>query len=414
MLKASPAGRDPRGFEASSKILRTVHCAVIQSQPVEVAPPPVGPEDYGHAPNGRDTLAAPLFKLEDWNDISFDPNDEWRVEDVLPMRGFGLIFGKPRSFKSFVAIHLALSLVLGIPWAGKPVEKGSVVYIAAEGAAGLRKRIAAYKAKHKIPRGQFALLSAAPNLGIGDGDLPALIAAVVSAGITPALIVIDTASKSIGAAEENGIGMAAFVSNAEELARHFGCLVLGVHHVGHEDAKQKRPLGWSGLVGALDVLILCERPGDDKRTTLRVQKLKDEEDGTFFEVRLSRVVVGRDRNGKEASTLVVDEVVKTEVAAQPETGKRSDEAAVIQRELLAAYDRLAEAAPFSRGSNSKSVRKVCVDAIRDELRDRGFLKMDDATGGITNTCRSRFSRAKSELLRKKALVESKKLIWRLS
>ena len=208
--------------------------------------------------------------------------------------------------------------------------------------------------------------------------------------------------------------MAAFVSNAEELALHFGCLVLGVHHVGHEDAKQKRPRGWSGLVGALDVLILCERPGDDKRTTLRVQKLKDEEDGTFFEVRLSRVVVGRDRNGKEASTLVVDEVVKTEVAAQPETGKRSDEAAVIQRELLAAYDRLAEAAPFSRGSNSKSVRKVCVDAIRDELRDRGFLKMDDATGGITNTCRSRFSRAKSELLRKKALVESKKLIWRLS
>ena len=223
-------------------------------------------------------------------------------------------------------------------------------------------------------------MSAAPNLGTGDGDLPALVTAVEGAGINPALIVIDTASKSIGGAEENGTGMAAFVANAEKLARHFDGLVLGVHHVGHEDAKQKRPRGWSGLGGALDVQMLCERPGDEKRTTLRVQKLKDEEDGAFFEVRLSRVVVGRDKNGEEATTLIVDEVVETEAATQSETGRRANDTAILQRELLAAYDRLADAAPVSRGFNGKSVRKVSVDAIRDELRDRGFLKMDDATG----------------------------------
>jgi RecA-family ATPase len=243
----------------------------------------------GHKGNGADKAqCSARFKLEDWNDVDFDPNEEWRVEDVLPMRGFGLIYGKPRSFKSFVAMDLAIRVVLGRPWAGKRVAKGRVVYIAAEGAHGMRKRIAAGKMRQEVPRGDFALISTAPNLGTGDGDLPALIAAAESAGINPALIVIDTASKSIGAAEENGAGMAAFVGNAEKLAQHFDCLVLGVHHVGLGEDAQKRPRGWSGLGGALDVQILCERPGDEKRTTLTVQKLKDEEDGIGFEARLSR------------------------------------------------------------------------------------------------------------------------------
>ena len=96
---------------------------------------------------------AARFKLEDWNDVDFDPNEEWRVEDVLPMRGFGLIYGKPRSFKSFVAMDLAIRVVLGLPWAGKRVATGRVVYIAAEGAHGMRKRIAAGKMRHEVPRG---------------------------------------------------------------------------------------------------------------------------------------------------------------------------------------------------------------------------------------------------------------------
>lgn len=372
--------------------------------------------------NGADQGAPPIgeplaarFEMEDWNDITFDANEEWRIEGVLPRRGFGLVYGKPRSFKSFIAMDLALHVVLGVSWGGKRVEKGRVIYIAAEGAKGTRKRIAALKAKHtEVPRGRFALISAAPSLGTADGDLPALIAVVESVGFKPNLIFIDTVAKTIGAADENAAGMAAFVGNAEKLAQHFNSFVLGLHHVGHDEAARKRPRGWSGLGGALDVQILCERPDDhERRTTLTVQKLKDEEDGICFEARLSRVVVGCGKNGKEATTLIVDDVAETtQAAAQPETGKRPNEAVILRHEFLAAYDRLADAAPASHGFNGKSVRKVLVNAIRDELRDRGFLDMNDATQEITSTARSRLSRAKNELLSKKTLVESKRLIWR--
>jgi RecA/RadA recombinase len=63
---------------------------------------------------------------------------------VLPRRGVAAIYGKPGAFKSFLAMHLALCVAVGRPWAGRAVTKAPVIYIGAEGAAGLRKRKAGY------------------------------------------------------------------------------------------------------------------------------------------------------------------------------------------------------------------------------------------------------------------------------
>jgi hypothetical protein len=381
-------------------------------------PPPPGEAEE---PPGKPIDAAAQsarFKLEDWNDVTFDPNEEYLVEDILPMRGFGLIYGKPRSFKSFVAIHLALSVVLGIPWAAKRVEKGKVVYIAAEGAAGMCKRIVAFKTKHSVPRGEFALISAAPNLGTGDGDLSALVAAVESAGIKPALVVIDTASKSIGAAEENSAGMATFVVNAGKLAQHFDCLVLGVHHVGLGEDAQKRPRGWSGLGGALDVQILCERPGDEKRTTLHVQKLKDGEDGTSFEARLSRVVVGIDKNDKEASTLIVDDVVESEAAAG-QSGPATKSIPRGRRLLMdMVADAIEEAGEDVRSfPNGPMVRAVNDEAVRDRYYAAIAEKADPNADPDTVAERQRkaFNRAIAAALDAKDIVarerKGERFLW---
>lgn len=108
-------------------------------------------------------------------------------------------------------------------------------------------------------------------------------------------MVIDTTAKTIGSAEENGSGMAAFIWNAGALSEHFGCFVLAVHHVGHGEDAQKRPRGWSGVIGAGDTLILCEREGEGFETALTVQKEKDEASGFALTAHLSRVVLGTDR-----------------------------------------------------------------------------------------------------------------------
>jgi len=320
----------------------------------------------------------------------------------------------------------------GRPLAGRHIKKGVVVYIAAEGAAGMRKRIAAYKKKHNIPRGQFVLISVAPELGTRPGDLPTLTAAIEGASLKPGLIVIDTASKAISAADENGTGMAAFIFNAGRLVERFDCLVLAIHHVGHNDAKVKRPRGWSGLEAAGDVQILCERPGDEMRATLTVQKLKDEQDGFCFEVRLERVVVGHvARAGpaptdfaKEVSTLVVSNVVPIDAPAEAtienaKPQREQSQAAILRDAFLETYDRLSDAAPDTSWKGYAGIRKVKVESIEAALLDAGRLEKA-AASDLLSSGSSRPSRraqtavfkARQFLLDKKTLIEGKGLIWR--
>ena len=260
---------------------------------------------------------ASKFKLVPWGKNTFDPNEEWRVKHIIPMQGVGLIYGQSQSFKSFVAMHLALAVALGEAWAGKRVKKALVVYLCAEGQKGFPKRIAGLNKVRGIKGDvDFHTIYTAPNLGTMDGDLKALIASIEATGVKPGFVVVDTTAKTIGSAEENGPGMAAFIWNAGALAEHFGCFVLAVHHVGHSEESKKRPRGWSGVIGAGDTLILCEREGEAFETALTVQKEKDEASGFSLTAHLSRVVLGVDRDGDEISTLVVDDVVKAEAVAK--------------------------------------------------------------------------------------------------
>src|ERR1019366_9285899 len=78
---------------------------------------------------------------------------------------------------------------------------------------------------------------------------------------------------------------------------------------------------------------------------------------------------------------------------------------------LAAYDRLTDGLPKTAGFNGRIVTKVLSNAIRDELKSRGFLDAEGPKGGITAASRKLLQRAKSELLKNK-LVEKDGLIWR--
>jgi hypothetical protein len=115
------------------------------------------------------------------------------------------------------------------------------------------------------------LVTVAPNLGTGDGDLKALIASIEAVGVKPAVIALDTLSQSLGGADENNTGMASFMTNSTALANHFQCFVPNVHHVSLSDDKRLR--GNTTLIGGLDVAdphgARGRRPGgrpDDQET----------------------------------------------------------------------------------------------------------------------------------------------------
>ena len=339
-------------------------------QPLDDDAPPREPEGAYRPPGEPVSATRPKFTLEPWRDIAFVVFAEWLIKQFLPLQGLAAIFGKPGSFKSFVALHIALCIALGRPWGRRRVAQRSVVYIAAEGSAGLRKRKAGYQvAQPDLPADlPFALISAAPNLGTDKGDCGALVAAIEAADLKPGLIVLDTLAQTIGAGDENGAGMTAFVANAGALASRFNALVLIVHHTGLGDDRRMR--GHSSLNGALDAQILCERVDGDLAATLTLQKLKDDASEVRLRARLERVVIAHDEDGDEVSTLVVDAIEDAE-SVQIEKPKSIPRAQRLLMSVIAeAIDETGEAfRPF--GAGGPLVRGV----VENEARKRFFARI---------------------------------------
>ena len=71
----------------------------------------------------------------------------------------------------------------------------------------------------------------------------------------------------------------------------------------------------------------------------------------------------------------------------------------LSRQYLEAYERLSltSKAEIGRGLDGENVRKISTDAIRDELKSRGFLDLDDKRA-ITRGGRNKLLRAKQKLL----------------
>src|SRR5262249_25374042 len=69
-------------------------------------------------------------------------NRRWLVKKLLPGSGVGLISGQWGTGKTFVAIELAVSAMIGNQFAGRHVaRKGGVLFIAAEGASEVPIRL---------------------------------------------------------------------------------------------------------------------------------------------------------------------------------------------------------------------------------------------------------------------------------
>jgi hypothetical protein len=276
--------------------------------------------DDGYSPPGEPVTpcAAPRFKLEPFAEIEWTGAGEWLLQGLLPLQGLAVVYGASGSHKSFIAADLALRIVRGLEWAGRAVKQGAAVYVAAEGSAGFRKRIEAFRRKKGMRGAQpFYLVSAAPNLGGESNDLEALIASIEATALAAPLrlIVVDTLAQTLHGAEENGRGMMALISNANALASRFDCLVLVVHHSGKNDDNGAR--GHSSLPGAADAIWLVKKGEAGLSSTITIEKNKDDAGGLTFSAALSRVVIDVDEEtGEEVSSLVVEDVTETETAGK--------------------------------------------------------------------------------------------------
>lgn len=164
-------------------------------------------------------------------------------------------------------------------------------------------------------------------------------------------------------------------------------------------------------MGALDVQIAVRRDATDN-IVAEIELSKDGETGLQFVSRLKVVEIGSDQDGDPITSCVIEALDAPAAAPRVPAKGRISDIEMIKRAIVDAYGRLADGVDASPGLDGALVRKVPVDKLRDEIKSRGFLEMDD-DDKLTSTARSNFRRAKTELIAAKRFIEADKQFWRL-
>jgi hypothetical protein len=336
------------------------------------------------------------FPLTAFDDVVYKPTREYFV----PRKGLFLVYGPPKSGKSFWVLDLAMHIALGLPYRGQPLLNGPVVYIAAEGTGGFPKRIEAFRRRHGGHGAPFHLCLVRPDLIADHPVLISDIRAQLGAFQEPVAVVVDTLNRTLVGSESKDGDMARYLNAASAIEDSFGCAVILVHHSGLEPG---RPRGHTSAPAAADVMISIE-PFEPNLVVATVELSKDGPSGNKLVSRLEVVEVGRDEDDKPVTSCVIIPVDDPPPEKKP-SSKLSKRDELARRTLV---DLLAEggavAAPSIAPIGTKAIK---VDDWRDACYSRGIFG-DDVTPA---TRRKAFQRAKDQLQLCAIIGERDGLVW---
>lgn len=270
-----------------------------------------------------------VFECLDLEAIEAMEPPEFLVDRHFPADGVGFIYGAPGSKKSFLALDMALHIAHGLPsWHGDTIKPrtGHVVYIAGEGASGLKHRVAAWKRGRFLPEGaraKFTLIRQSMNF-MRPEDVQKLHRSIrkqAPNGVD--LVIVDTVSQMLPGADENlQKDMTLYMQACKALRDTHSCCVVGVHHSskaksGGDAGGDMR--GSSVFRGGADFIFRTE---DTKpHVVFHCQKMKDAEDGW----KDSYILPKRqwvDTEGVERSSLVPKRVSEAVAEAADECRRR--------------------------------------------------------------------------------------------
>ena len=241
------------------------------------------------------------------------PPVPWLLPGYVPARSLAAVYGPSASFKSFWVLDMTLRLAHGLPIYDEPVDQAPVVYIAAEGAAGMQKRVKAWHQHFGYPVEKAQLRVIEQPIDLADAEVvDQLIADIqnVHAGRPIGAVVVDTLARCLSGNENAPEVMGAAIQQLDRIKIECECAVIAVHHTGKDTSRGLR--GHSSLLGALDASIAVRRHGE--RVEIFSDKQKDEleaeakwmrtqrielEGGAFDDVQTSLVLEEADIGGSE-------------------------------------------------------------------------------------------------------------------
>jgi hypothetical protein len=314
------------------------------------------------------------IQLVPFNEIAVGTQRRYLVKGLIPHPGLSVIWGPPKSGKSFWTFDLVMHVALGWEYRGRRVHQGPVVYCCFEGQSGIKACVEAFRRQVQIDRRQevpFFLQAVTLDLVRDHAELIEAVSATLVA-TKPVAVVLDTLNRSLMGSESSDTDMSNYVRAADAIRDAFGCSVLVVHHCGINDS---RPRGHTSLTGAADAQLAVKRDGAGN-IFVTVEFMKDGNEGASIASRLESVEVGADEDGEPITSCVVVEI-DASCAKAPKRGKSLSKGAQIAlKALQMAVTKGGEVPPASNVIPS-NVRTVSLSLWREYAYGMGISGSDD-------------------------------------
>ena len=297
---------------------------------------------------------------------------EWIIGGYITENTLNMIFGAPKSGKSYVALDMAFTVATPVidNWHGQNVKHGSVIYFAGEGTDGIKKRLKAWRDKYGIDSNEMNLTVIDEAFKVDGVDsehsLDATIWNIKQINEKPALIIFDTLNRYM-AGDENSTKDSTSVTDAfTRIQKETGAATLVLHHTGH--AEKGRARGSSVFGGNFDCMMKIE--GSEGRITLKHEYSKDEakQKPIVFNLEEREIPEWIREDGKPvtACTIELNDSATTFTATQLEKPMK------IPQSEITAKDTYAEAA--------EKYRPACGGGRRAADRGRQDLREDQQGG----------------------------------
>ncbi|WP_419707657.1 AAA family ATPase [Promicromonospora sp. NFX87] len=288
------------------------------------------------------------------------------ITGYMPRYGLGQIYAPSYSGKTYVTLSLVLAVCAGHKeWFGLPLNLDgpqTVVYIASEGGQVFWDAVEAWLEAHPDSdlSGLHVLDSAeGDRLGIEapnakehaipfEDSMQRLRTEMAFEGIDPTIVVIDPQLNTMYTVDENSnIEMVQVYSFLKSWAETLECLVLLVHHTGHDKSRGR---GASSQGSALDLMIALKMTGKGCGE-ISFEKVKGEIQPEPLGYNIARLPIphgsgsgayayrddSQTKSGREDEKESVDRVLRERVLQAVKDGK--DSASGIAKHLGADWNR---------------------------------------------------------------------------
>jgi hypothetical protein len=354
------------------------------------------------------------------DDVCLGTEPAWLIRGLLPARGLACIVGPPKCGKSFLTSDMLFSVARGESYAGRETFPGGgpVIYLTGEGVMGFKRRLVGLR-RHYNVEGQgvpFFMVENVPDLGSERTDVLELLAEIDAFRVAhnlgqPRAIALDTLARCMGEGDENTArDMGRFVTRCSIIERHFGCLVVAVHHMGKNPAAGGR--GSNALNGATDVTLTVEK--GDAYSTVCIDEMKDGPEGQQWRFRLASVDLGKTSDTptetmSETSTCIV-ELLSEPTHAKPAETKKARPPRGVTGDLLKVIRRaIDETGQRNIGSDLVPAHVAAIDRItlRRYCKTMAWQDQDEKPDAF----RSMLSKTLSQLRAADAIGFSQDWIW---